>query len=169
VSKTDLTPLLRVRQSREELARRSLANQKQVLMQQSQVLEERRQELDHYDQWRQQQEHRLFRALTQSPVPPSELLSYHASMARLLAHQQQLGEALERQKAATREAEAALLQARINFHEKRRAAEKCRELVREENELIELKQRSKDDEELDEAALSQWISAHHAPNQETDE
>ena len=166
MSDSDLDPLLRVRVSREELAQRRLAEQKQNLAREYQALELKTQQLEQYLEWKRQQETTLFQALTQAPVPTTELLQYRASMTRLIVRQQQLGEELGQQQAATRAAEAAVAEAKANFVEKHRAAEKCRELVGEQRELKETTQRLREDEELDELAQSQWIAARNAPGHE---
>ncbi len=165
MSNNDLSPLLRIRRSREELARRSVANQQQELLRQHRILSEKNEQMTSFTAWKQQQEATLFEALTQHPVSPTELLDYRSSMTALLSRQQELMQQFLQQQQITQQSEQALAEAKVNFLEKQRAAEKCGELVREENELIKITRNARDDDELDEAALNQWITTHNNPDQ----
>lgn len=165
MSTNDLSVLLRIRRSREELARRTVANQKQELLKQHRVLYEKNEQLTHFAAWKQEEECTLFQAITQHPVSPTELHAYRSSMTALIARQQALIQQLLQQQQLARQSEQALAEAKVNFLEKHRATEKCGELVRGENELMKIVQNARDDDELDEAALNQWITINKNPDQ----
>ncbi len=168
MSDSDLEPLLRIRASREELARRQVAQQQQAVVQHHRLLHEKNVQLHHYLKWKKEQEVSLFEALTRGPISTSELFRYRTSMTNLVNRQQQLMAELDQQQAMTREAEKALDDAKANFIEMHRATEKCRELVDEEKELNELNHRLKEDDELDELALAQWVAGQCIPDHEAE-
>ena len=162
MNSSDLDTLMKIRSSREEHARTEVANRQNEVLQQHQVLEEKTGMLNSFENWKRREESELFHALQQQPVPPSQLQDYRNSLTSLIQRQQQLTSQVIEQQQATHQAEQTLAEAKVKLVEKNRAAVKCRELINDEKELIESGIQYQEENELEEAALTQWIFSQKA-------
>jgi prophage antirepressor-like protein len=165
MSSNDLDTLLKIRNSREELARHEVANQKHEVLQQHKVLREKTGMLHSFQNWKKQEESNLLQAIQQQPVPPAELQSFRNSLTSLIQRQQRLNSEVVEQQQTTEQAEQTLAEAKVKLVEKNRAAEKCRELISDEKELSELEASFLEESEMEETALTQWIFARKAQDQ----
>ncbi|OZG72677.1 hypothetical protein BTA51_14200 [Hahella sp. CCB-MM4] len=152
-----LSALSDIKKLREKNAQAEVFKKRRSVMQRQEDLAQAKQELQRFENWRIQEEHRLYDEIMGSEVGLKEIDNVKHQIGLLRLKEVSLAEKFEQSKQELKQAEAALVQADLALAEAGKAVEKCQMLIDRINADASVEAQRNEDLELEEASESRFM------------
>ncbi|AZZ91039.1 hypothetical protein EUZ85_10015 [Hahella sp. KA22] len=147
-----LSALADIKKLRERNAQAEALKKRQMLAQKQAQVEEATRDLQQFEIWRVQEEHRLYDGIMGSEVGLKEIDKVKHQIGMLRLKEVSLAEQVENAKQEQKQAEAALRQAEHALAEAGKAVEKCQMLIEQVTAEANAEAQRLEDLELEEAS-----------------